>query len=215
MHFGINVRPGKYGLKLNRDSYAIINTESSFDIKMSEVEYTDETNRFYTDKWAKEYQEAILKNFDLNMEYYSLLNRNEFNKEVTGFIEAYCFDAISDLNDYKNQSGYYLMILDDYCQVYIGTCNNIYRRIREHWKRTKSFDRLLFPMWNIEKSRLSIDSFRPLDTTRLYALKCDDTYDFEDKYINHFSDEFICNRIGGGSMKSVVKIIASIKERSL
>lgn len=215
MHFGINVRPGKHGLKLNKDSYAIINTKSSFTIKMSKAEYTDDTYKFYTDEWAKTYQAAILKNYDLNMKYYSLLDKDKFKKEVIGFIERYKFTEVDDLNDYKDKAGYYLMILDDYCQVYVGTCKNIYERIKNHWKRVTPFDRLLFPMWNIKKSRLSIDSFRSLDTKRLYILESDDTYSMEDKYIQYFSDEFICNRVGGGTMENVFRLITTTKERGL
>lgn len=214
MHLGINVRPGKYGLKLNRDSYATINTKSTLP-KMNDANYTDDTYGFYTDEWAETYQKAILENYDLNMEYYSLLDKSKFINEVKHFVEEFNFIEVHDLNNHKGQSGYYLMVLDEYCQVYIGTCKDIYDRVKNHWKRSKAFDRLLFPMWNIKKSRLSIDSFRSLDTTRLYILSSNNTFNEEDKFIHYFSDEFVCNRVGGGAMQNVFQLIGTIKERKL
>ena len=71
------------------------------------------------------------------------------------------------------------------------------RRIHQHWTKSKSFDRLLFPMYAVDKSVLSIDSFRALDTTRIFVYATKKTYSNENKYINSFSPQFVSNRLGG------------------
>ena len=106
------------------------------------------------------------------------------------------------------------MVLGEYCQVYIGTSQNIKERIRQHWGGSKNrFDRLIFG--GIEASKLSINSFRALDTTRIFVYKTDELYTQEDKYINCFSDKFVCNRLSGGIKKSEIDILLSVKNRQL
>jgi hypothetical protein len=62
-------------------------------------------------------------------------------KEIEGFLERNRqFTGVSDLNLYDGKSGYYMMVLDEYSQVYIGTTNDIKRRIRQHWSNSKPFD---------------------------------------------------------------------------
>lgn len=221
-HFGITVRAGKYGLKLNRENYAIINNKSSFSTKLirSENAYADENGKYYTDEWCLAYRELCLKNFDLNMQFFSSLNHNEFRHEIMNFLQKNKgFVEVTDLNEYQEISGYYLMILDKYCQVYVGTTNNIKRRIQQHWTNTKSFDRLFFPMYAVETSAFSIDSFRALDTTQIFAYKTQNTYSIEDDYINTFSSKFITNRIGGGkldtSLLGILQIVNTINAKNL
>lgn len=89
-------------------------------------------------------------------------------------------------------------------------------RIRQHWTKGKSFDRLLFPMGNVDSSILSIDSFRALDTTRIYIYITDETYSSEDKFSNQFSDKFVCNRITGGKITGgLLQAITMMKMRNL
>lgn len=66
------------------------------------------------------------------------------------------------------------------------------------------------------KSKLSIDSFRALDTTRILVYPADDTYSLENKFTNYFSNEFVCNRIGGRNIEfGVLSAVASMKTRNL
>ena len=67
----------------------------------------------------------------------------------------------------------------------------------------------------VDTSTLSIDSFKALDTTRIYAYQTKRMYDFEDKFINAFSPEFLCNRIAGGRMLSLLQIVSTIKRKDL
>ena len=224
VHFGLIVREGKHGLELTRENYAKINNKSSFPVKLNclkEAEaYTDETGKYYTDEWCRRYRELCLENFDLNMRFFSSLSHDEFEHEIIQFLQKNIkFKEVYDLKEYDGVSGYYLMILDKYCQVYVGTTNDIKRRIQQHWINVKSFDRLLFPMYEVEKSVLSIDSFRALDTSRIFAYKTEDTYSKEDTYINTFSEKFSANRIGGGKIEKgllgELQILSTIKVKDL
>jgi hypothetical protein len=156
------------------------------------------------------------------MEYFAALDRVRFNREIETFLEASCgfserfgedyqpFVEVFDLNDYDEIPGYYLMILDEYKQVYIGKTNDIKKRVRLHWSTSPAFDRLLFPIKGVETSKLSINSFRAFDTTRIYAQATSDVWweidwneDYEKEYLSLFSNEFTCNRVQGGSLTIV------------
>lgn len=88
--------------------------------------YADEEGKLYSDEWCTKQLEESLKNYDLNMEYFSLLSRDEFNNEIRNFLSTNnSFIEVFDLNLYDQKSGYYLMVLDEYCQLYIGTTDDI------------------------------------------------------------------------------------------
>ncbi|NRT90890.1 GIY-YIG nuclease family protein [Clostridium beijerinckii] len=217
-HFELKVLEGKLGLKLTREKYARINNKSSFQGTMIGCDYVNEKMRIYTDEWCKNHFEECMKNYDLNMEYFSLLDNNEFNLEIDKFLKQNeGFVEVSDLNLYHMKPGYYLMVLDEYCQVYIGTTNDIKKRIRQHWSGNKHFDRLLLPMGAVDSSILSIDSFRAFDTTRIFAYITEKIFDNEDKFINEFSSKFVCNRLSGGKFKGIglLSSIMMMKSRKL
>lgn len=215
-HFGIKVLVGNRGLKLMRENYTIVNNKNSLG-HFSMAIYADEEGRVYSDEWCAKQLKDCLKNYDLNMDYFSLLNHDEFNIEIDKFLKSSnCFVEVFDLNLYDEKSGYYIMVLDEYCQVYIGTTNNIKKRIRQHWSTSKSFDRLLFPMGAVDSSLLSIDSFRALDTTRIFAYTTKNIFDREDEFINKFHSKFICNRLAGGKITGgLLQAIAMMKKRKL
>jgi hypothetical protein len=80
--------------------------------------------------------------------------------------------------------GAYVMVLDRYKQAYIGQAWDIRARIKRHWSGTKQFDRLIFP--DKETSVLSIDSFRALDTTRIFAAKTGRGLELEQRLLSTF-----------------------------
>lgn len=215
-HFGMKILEGKRGLKLTRENYVLVSNKNTL-ARFSMDIYADEEDKIYSDEWCQKQFNDCIKNFDLNMEYFSLLSHDEFNKEIEEFLKRNMqFTEVFDLNLYDGKPGYYVMVLDEYCQVYIGTSVDIKRRIRQHWTKSKSFDRLLFPMGNVDSSILSIDSFRALDTTRIYIYITDETYNSEDKFINQFSDKFVCNRIAGGKITGgLFQAITMMKKRNL
>lgn len=215
-HFGVKVLEGKHGLKLTRENYAIVSNKNSL-CRFSRDIYADEEGRIYSDEWCKQQLEDCLKNYDLNMKYFSLLDHNEYNEEIKKFLKINKkFTEVIDLTLYDGKPGYYLMILDEYCQLYLGTTNDIKRRIIQHWSKSKPFDRLLFPMGAVDSSILSIDSFRALDTTRIYAYATNKTFNSEDAFINQFSAKFVCNRMAGGKVTSgLLQAITMMKKRDL
>ncbi|ANC75497.1 hypothetical protein ABE65_000905 [Fictibacillus phosphorivorans] len=216
-HFGLKVLDGKRGLKLKREKYAIVNNKNSFGIRFSRDIYVDEEAKIYTEQWCEKHLKECLDNFDLNMKYFSLLDHNEFCTEIEKFLKKNSlFTEVYDLNSYDGKAGYYIMVLDEYSQVYIGTTKDIKKRIRQHWSNSKAFDRLLFPMGNVNSSILSIDSFRALDTSRIFAYVTNETYINEDKFINQIPAEFVCNRLGGGKVTGgLLQAITMMKERNL
>ena len=190
------------------DTYVIDETKT-----VKGVNYV--TKRHYTEAFCQRHYDNCMRNFDLNMNFYAKLDQVKFEKKLEAFLRKHTgFKPVTDLNEYNGESGYYLMVLDEYKQVYLGTSNNIKNRIQEHWRTRKKFDRLLFG--SVDESRISIDSFRALDTTRIYAYKTWKTYDSEDKYLNFFPDEYVCNRIAGGEMEfGTIQAFGTRKKREL
>lgn len=212
-HFGVLVKSAKYGLKLTREKYAVINTRATlpkFEKLQKIGAYADSSGKFYTEEWCREYQKLILENYDLSMRYFKSLDREEFNSSINTFLKKYKgFKEVTDLNEW-GCPGYYMIVLDEYKQVYIGTADNIKRRMQQHWAKRISFDRMLFPMYAVTKSVLSIDAFRAFDTTRIYAQKKRRTYVLEDEYIRDMPMKFICNRIGGGQIKDRIDVMNAL-----
>lgn len=197
VHFGINLRESKYGLSVSRELYAKIDNRSSLI-----------SGQIYSDEWCQKHFENCMINFDLNMKYFMSLDRHEFNNALDKFIKkTKKFIEVFDLNEYQYKSGYYMLVLDEFCQVYIGTSQDIKKRIMNHWSKQKQFDRLIFG--SINNSIISIDSFRALDTTRIFVYQTNRIFSMENSYINKFPSKFLLNRtIGGkldGGLKEAVK----------
>lgn len=149
-------------------------------------------------------------NFEINMNRFKSLNKMDFNKKLQDFLNAnHNFVEVTDLNQCEF-AGYYIMVLDEYCQIYIGTTKNIKDRIVQHWKKKMPFERLIFG--SVESSKISIDSFFPLDTTRIYVYKTDIIYNDENKYINAFPNEYILNRTVGGKLANLNEAYINRKE---
>lgn len=227
-HFGITMTLRTRGYKLSRENYAIISNRSTFGkniVYMHALEnnnekfikgyseiYADKEGLIYSDSWCEKHLAEVMQNFDLNMKFFERLDHVKFEDEIAKFLKKTKFFEITNLSDYSC-SGYYVVILDKYCQVYIGTTKDIKKRIRQHWSGGKMrFDRLI--CGSITKSKLSIDSFRALDTTRILVYLTSEIYCQEDKFINYFSNEFVCNRTCGGIMEfGELSVAANMKTR--
>lgn len=198
-HFGITLRESKYGYKLSRENFAIINNKSSF-----------RNGKIYGDEWCKEKYNRCMQNYDINMQRLFSLNSQDFENEISKFLELHpLFEEVTDLKKYDGISGYYMMILDNYCQVYIGTSGNIKQRITNHWNKVVPFDRVIFG--NVETSIISIDSYRACDTTRIYVYKTNNIYTNEDEIINSINPIYCCNRTKGGNLSGLDEAIANRK----
>ncbi len=215
-HFGVKLINRGKAFKLNREEFALIDTNPSLQFFPSLAEknaYVDELGSCYSEEWCIEYRELCLKNYDLNMKYFSMLNKTTFDSSLSSFLKQYKeFNEITDLNDYVNVEGYYIMVLDEYKQVYIGKTDNVKKRIMQHWSKTKPFDRTLLPMYAYDTSCFSIDFFRALDTTRIFVWKKKVTNKLEEELIDNFPKQFCTNRIGGGVTNNI-QALATINNR--
>ena len=143
-----------------------------------------------------------------------MLDKIEFNKVLNSFLLHYNdFDEVFNLSKYSKAEGYYIMVLDEYKQVYIGKTNDIKKRIMRHWSQTKPFDRTLFPMYAYNESCFSIDFFRALDTTRIFVWKHKLTNGIEEELISNFPSKFCTNRIGGNITNAIQAIAATNKRQ--
>ena len=214
----------KFRMPLFIRSWQCMNNTNSINIPNDDI-VDDILNSVYspyhTMKWCLKQQELALRNFDLNMAFYESLDGEKFNREIDTFQkEHFEFRKVTDLNEYKGVSGIYIMVLDEYKQIYIGITKSkqgIKGRIGQHWSKVKPLDRLIFG--GVERSILSIDSFRQFDTTRIFAFPSDlpfeELKDLEHELVEHsFSSEFLCNRTKGGG-ESLEQAIIERKDRTL
>jgi len=210
-HFGVTVKPGsKYGLNISRQTYATINKRNSrfvpreADPELWERESTifeDPGHLFYTDQWCEKHQRKALENFDINMDKFSALDPEEFEKHLNQVLSAYPkMIEVTNLNEWDGVSALYIMVLDRFLQAYIGIASGkrgLKGRIRDHWSGSKQFDRLIHG--TVQDSRISIDSFRALDTTRIFAIKTPNPVKIENTILELLPSKFVLNRIAGGT----------------
>ena len=179
-HFGIMIQD-KPTNHINKDLYLSAKPEGM----------TGWTESHYTKQIAK----ADL-NYDLNMAYFNSLDFDEFNSYLVQQCKKFKFVECHDLTDLDNKMGVYMLVLDDYKQVYIGQSDNIKRRIIIHWNKRKSLERLIFG--DVCNSILSIDSFGALDTTRIFYIETISTYKTEERIVKKFFSGYMLNRTAGG-----------------
>lgn len=233
-HFGIKLKNNN--LTINKENYAIIdkkvhNKTPQFIIDSYKNEldkrkkiYDDENCTIYSDSWCMKHQKDCLLNYDYNMKYFNSLDAKDFNKSLNKLIKhSKRIKEVYDLNDYKDTVGVYILVLDKYKQIYIGqSTSSIKTRIMSHWNKKKEFDRLIFG--KVDNSILSIDSFRALDTTRIYVYPTYDTYEVEEKLVNLMNAKYMLNRTAGGigsvhnytddKSMALLSVAASRKERN-
>lgn len=205
-HFGVAVRAGKHGLRIDRERYGQINKRSSMywrrelDPELWDAiagDYEDEGHRILTDEWCAAHQERVLENYDLNMAYFASLDHGEFDAAITAAVAALPgMGEVFDLKEWAGRTGVYIMVLDAYRQAYVRVSGDVEARIRKHWSVKHPFDRLIWG--TVENSALSIDSFRAPDTTRIFAAVAREPYRVENDVIDSISGKFLANRIPGG-----------------
>lgn len=221
VHFGVPVRSARgLGLRMSRDTYARINKRSSLPRWSREMDperwdrfdqfYEDAEHRIYTDALCEEMQSQALANFDLNIAHFASLEHGAFDAALQRAVASQRgMVEVTDLTKWDGVAGLYVMVLDEYRQAYVGATNKsigIQKRIKQHWVGTKPLDRLI---WGDPKtSILSIDSFRALDTTRIFALKSSRSFAGENPLLEQFPPEYMLNRVPGG--RDVAKIAAIV-----
>jgi hypothetical protein len=208
-HFGETLRASKYSHRLTRNEYALVNKRNSTrppreyctdaEWEADAWAFEDEDHTRLTDEHCAMHREAALENFDLNMAFFRQLSGKDFleAKAMAGMLAKHKnLRPLTDLSVWDGVEGIYVMVLDRYKQAYIGQARDIRARIKRHWSWAKQFDRLIFG--TKESSVLSIDSFRALDTTRIFAVKTTRGLDLEERMVKAFPPEFLLNRVPGG-----------------
>jgi hypothetical protein len=225
--FGEIIRPGKYGHRLTREMYALVNKKSS--TRIPESSLTDELRAFLepyyedakltilTDEFCHRQREAALENFDLNMAFLAQIPQTDFEDALQGMLaKNKRLRPVTDLKTLDEEWGAYVLVLDEYRQAYIGQSSwDMRKRIKKHWNGTKQFDRLLWS--GVEESVMSIDSFRALDTTRIFAARTINYDALESRLVKTFPPDYLLNRIGGGAVTGLraMFIGAEMKRRQL
>lgn len=183
----------------------------------------------YNEEFIKRNKEAILKNLNLNLKFYTELDSEEFNKNLDKVLKLKKNNGlkkVTDLKEYIGKKGIYIMVLDKYKQIYIGQSKrDVVERIINHWKRKVEFENLL--IGKVNESKLSIDTFGMLDTTRIYIENIDPLYynnsekiDKREEYlINSIPEQYLINKVGGGlrldGIDSLKSFIDTCKKRKL
>lgn len=181
----------------------------------------------YNEEFIKRNKEAILKNLNLNLKFYTELDSEEFNKNLDKVLKLKKNNGlkkVTDLKEYIGKKGIYIMVLDKYKQIYIGQSKrDVVERIINHWKRKVEFENLL--IGKVNESKLSIDTFGMLDTTRIYIEDIDPLYynnsekiDKREEYlINSIPEQYLINKVGGGlrldGIDSLKSFIDTYKKR--
>ncbi len=163
VHFGIRCRLPLRDLRLS---------------KRNLIYKTGRGNYLFKDKWLRSnrrlwasHKKRCLLNYDLSMAYFKRLSHEDFNNALERLLANFAqLQPVYDLRELDGVQGVYMMILDKYCQIYVGKAcgkHGIKHRILRHWHNAVPLDRLL--SGEPEESIMPIDAFRALDTTRIYA----------------------------------------------
>lgn len=188
------------GFALQRDLYTNGSTKNSFSL-----------SRHYKEEYPKQeitrMKKNALLNFDYNMRFFDKLDKETYNANINAVLERFPFTQVTSLLEIDRQdSGVYLLCLDDYNQFYVGQ-GKIFNRITKHWRTTLSIDRLVFG--TVEDSRLSIDSFGVFDTKRIFVFPTihdgKDVSEYrmdllEEEIVYNVDNDYVINRTIGGNI---------------
>ena len=112
------------------------------------------------------------------------------------------------------------MVLDKYKQIYIGQSQrDVVARIIQHWSKKVEFENLL--IGSVDKSKLRIDNFGILDTTRIYIEEVEPLHidKREEELVDLIPEEYLANLVAGGikldGLESGLKFMNTFKRRNL
>ena len=112
-HFGIWINNKRKYLKINRDEHAEI----------------DNKNHSLSDEYCIKQQERCLINYDLNMRFFSKIKYEDFEKVIKKLKKKFKkLVETTDLSIYGKKEGIYILILDDYKQMYVGQTSDIKKK---------------------------------------------------------------------------------------
>ncbi len=197
VHLGLRLRGDEADLHISRDNFIGRKKDGSYRIDSPRIAAMYDSDPSLLD----EKLERAFENYAKNMAYYSSLERTSFESELGRFLGKHReFREKTDLSS-CDHPGAYLMVLDDFKQVYIGkTIDSIKTRIRNHWNEKFPVDRII--LGTVDTSRLPIDCFGALDTTRVFVWKTSNPAKLENSLIEDFDDAYLCNRTAGGDLRA-------------
>jgi hypothetical protein len=208
-HFGEVLRAHKLGHTLTRNFYALPDRVPKQRIRRELVSdefwvgtawsYRDDEHSRHSDAYLLFQRDLALRNFDLSMSYFEALNSAEFASALQLVLaKARSLKAVDRLSDWDGASGVYVMVFDAYKQFYIGQSRDIARRIREHWTKSKKFDRLVHG--SPYRSVFPVDEMRALDNTRIFAARSTNISALEKRAEAAADPRFCLNRMVGGEI---------------
>ena len=196
-HFGVRLLRPEEDLRLTRDNYVCTTRDGRYYLEDGRLKHAPE-------QWEAWRRDA-LENFDRTMAYCARLPQEGFDQAIEELRASFpMLEEVGDLGDWRGVPGVYVMVLDRYRQAYVGLARSrggIRQRILVHWQRKLAFNRLL--AGTVEGSIVSIDSFRPLDTTRILAAaveRPDEAARLERAVFEAMPGEFLCNRTLAGEL---------------
>lgn len=176
--------------------------------------YSDEEHTELSDAFLLTQRDAALVNFDLSLSYFASLGADEFELALERALShGGGFTQVQSLAEWDGVEGVYVMVFDEYRQFYVGQSVDLRRRIKAHWSKRKSFDRLL--LGSPYDSIFPVDELRALDTTRIYAKATTNPFDLEQRTEAASDQRFCLNRMMGGQPDATaVAALASPRSRA-
>lgn len=222
-HLGEPIGYSKFGQRMSRKMYGYPMRSEKQSAKKEWVgqaywdatawAYRDEDHRQLSDAAILAMRDRALVNFDLSLAYFAALDPAEFESSLQALLARHPkMKQVEHLPDFEDVSGVYIMVFDEYKQMYIGKADNVRRRVKQHWSNRKPFDRLVYG--SEYTSIFPVDEFRQLDNTRLFALKSDTPYNLETKIEKSADKRFCLNRIDGGSKNPLQLMVAGMSPRA-
>jgi len=222
-HFGERLRASKFGHLMTREMYAYpsrsphsrLRREDMTDSFWEDVSwaYVDEEHTTLSNAFLLTHRDAALVNFDLSLRYFASLDPGEFELALERVLAAgEGLTPVQSLADWDGVEGVYVMVFDEYRQFYVGQSGDLRKRIKGHWSKRKSFDRVLFG--SPYKSILAVDELRALDTSRIYALATATPFDVERRTEAAADRRFCLNRMMGGEPDAAATIAMAVSPRN-
>lgn len=219
LHFGEKLRSSKYGLKMSRATYGlpsrsphqrmILRPEFEAMWKSVDWMFRDEEHGQHSDLFLLVQRDQALINFDESIKYFESLPADEFEETVQlALRKCRTLKPVENLADFEDKQGLYVMVFDEYKQIYVGTASNLRKRIKQHWTAKKSFDRLVFG--DPYESVLPVDELRALDNTRLFAARTSKAFEYERKLVDVITPRYLLNRTSGGDIDKRTALIEGI-----
>ena len=177
----------------------------------------------YNEEYIRRKKDAIIENFRLNMRFYEKLDKNDFDNclnKILSMKKNKGLKEVSDLKEFLGVKGIYIMVLDKYKQIYIGQSQrDVVARIIQYWSKKVEFENLL--IGSVDKSKLRIDNFGILDTTRIYIEEVETLLldKREEELVDLIPEEYLANLVAGGikleGLESGLKFMNTFKRRNL